>query len=60
MAGKPVAPDSDQSINKLDLPAVQRLSTREAADLLKLRLGEAGEWRVAKLRRSTRAAFRRT
>jgi hypothetical protein len=55
-----VAPESDQSINKLDLPAVQRLSTREAADLLKLRLGEAREWRVAKLRRSTRAAFRRS
>jgi hypothetical protein len=60
MAGKPVAPDSDQSINKLDLPAVQRLSTREAAELLRLRLGEAREWRVAKLRRSTRSAFRRS
>jgi hypothetical protein len=60
MAGKPVAPESDQAINKLDLPAVQRLTTREAADLLKLRLGEAREWRMAKLRRSTRALLRRS
>ena len=60
MAGKPVAPETDQAINKMDLPAVQRLSTREAADLLKLRLSQAREWRMAKLRRSTRSTFRRS
>jgi hypothetical protein len=59
MAGRAVAPESDAAINKLDLPAVQRLSTREAADLLRMRLDEAREWRVAKLRRSARGAFRR-
>lgn len=59
MAGRAIAPDSDAQINKLATPAVEALTTREAADLLKMRLAAARDWRVAKLRRSLRRTLRR-
>jgi hypothetical protein len=54
MAGRATLPASDAEINKLALPAVQLLSTREAADVLRDRMRTARQWRMQKVKRSVR------
>lgn len=55
MAGRADLPADDAAINKFDLPAVQLMTTRDAAELLRERLRTAREWRLAKARRAVRA-----
>ena len=54
MAGRAEIPPDDTEINKLDLPAVQLLTTRDAADLLRERIRTARQWRMKKFKRVMR------
>ena len=54
MAGQAEIPPDDTEINKLDLPAVQLLTTRDAADLLRERMRTARQWRMKKFKRVMR------
>jgi hypothetical protein len=54
MAGRADIPADDAEVNKLDLPAVQLLTTRDAADLLADRMRTASAWRVQRVRRRLR------
>jgi hypothetical protein len=46
MTGKPIPPDEDHAIDRLELPAVQSLTTREAAHLLRRRVRDARKRRM--------------
>ncbi len=59
MSGLPIRPEDEDSVDRLDLPVVRTLTTRETATLLNRRLREAVRWRVQRARRALRPRRRK-
>jgi hypothetical protein len=56
MTGKPIPPDDDGGVDRLGLPAVQSLTTRDAAALLRRRVRAATRRRVRTARHAVRGS----
>jgi len=50
MTGKPIPPDDPEELDRLEVPAVESLTTRDTARLLRRRIREAAARRTARAR----------